>query len=79
MRWDVVFANLVKPGFVQFVDYLYNSKGEPNGLQFKTYAKDATMCVYLPTGTVHVSGTKDTSARDLLMDRVTPWTVPKTK
>ena len=77
--WDLVQAKLVKPGFVEFVDYLYDSQKEPHGLQFKTFAKDATMNIYLPGGSLHVSGKTGSTAKDLLMRRVIPWTVPKTK
>jgi hypothetical protein len=75
---SLIDEHLIKNGMVSFFDYLYDSKRKPQGLQHKTANKEATVNVYVPKGTVHISSKKSAiHLRNELLFYVSKWTEPK--
>ena len=72
----LIKSKLVDPGLVLWEAYLYNSNKQPQGLQYKTPARDATVNIYLPKGTLQILGKQESSARDELLAHVLDWTLP---
>ena len=71
-------THLIDWGILKWNDWLTNSKGQVQGMQYKSPNKKVTVNIYLPKGTVYITAKKDSiHLRDELMHYISQFTQPK--
>ena len=71
------WMNWIFQGRATWKGWLFASDRSPNGVQYKMDGKMATLNVYLPGGTIHVTCKPGSSVNQEIFDLITPWTQPK--
>ena len=73
---DYVHGLMKTHAHVKFEKYLYSSSGQPQGLQYKSMDRSGTINVYIPKGTVHITGSPKTNVREEMLNCVSKFSVP---